>query len=173
MRVTVRHIFTPLSRGLRKRSYFRRLGIACLGMMTGLSIAVLFLLVLRDQARAEAEPVEQRQNATPSATTTSALTPTTTFTSTVEGALDTPAPPSTATATLIPLPTITFIYPERTPTQELLAVERQTAQPALPNGSQASGLVKLVRLIPIGALIVIWAFLGIWFVIAQRQVNRD
>ncbi|MBN2551077.1 MAG: hypothetical protein JXB15_18085 [Anaerolineales bacterium] len=120
----------------------------------------------------------------PSATLTVNLTASATDTQAVFATFlpTTPAPPVdtpilvttslTATATLLPFPTITLQYPRFTSTPRLLAAERQPGLPALSKPEPGAALRQALRLWPCGLILFIWLFLGIWFVATQGRLGR-
>ncbi len=76
----------------------------------------------------------------------------------------------TPTTTLLPFPTVTFIYPPTaTATDVLFQVERQPGDPGLAKPSPGLDWGKLARLWPLGLLLLVWAFLGAWFIFTQRS----
>ena len=79
----------------------------------------------------------------------------------------TPPPGLTATATLIPLPTITLQFPKATETGFLLMARRQPGSEELTKQNQISGLTRLRRLWPFILLFTIWIVLGVWFIFSQ------
>jgi len=79
----------------------------------------------------------------------------------------TPPPGLTATATLIPLPTITLQFPKATETGFLLMARRQPGSQDLSKQEEISGLPRLKRLWPFILLFMIWIVLGVWFIFSQ------
>ena len=79
----------------------------------------------------------------------------------------TPPPGLTATATLIPLPTITLQFPKSTVTEFLLMARRQPGSQDLSKQEEISGLTRLRRLWPFILLFTIWIVLGVWFIFSQ------
>jgi len=79
----------------------------------------------------------------------------------------TPPPGLTATATLIPLPTITLQFPKATETEFLLMARRQPGSQDLSKQEEISGLTRLRRLWPFILLFTIWIVLGVWFIFSQ------
>jgi hypothetical protein len=79
----------------------------------------------------------------------------------------TPPPGLTATATLIPLPTITLQFPKATETGFLLMARRQPGSQELTKQNQISGLTRFRRLWPFILLFTIWIVLGVWFIFSQ------
>jgi hypothetical protein len=79
----------------------------------------------------------------------------------------TPQPGLTATATLIPLPTITLQFPKATETEFLLMARRQPGSQDLSKQEEIAGLTRLRRLWPFILLFTIWIVLGIWFIFSQ------
>jgi hypothetical protein len=79
----------------------------------------------------------------------------------------TPPPGLTATATLIPLPTITLQFPKATETGFLLMARRQPGSQELTKQNQTSGLSRFRRLWPFILLFTIWIVLGVWFIFSQ------
>ena len=79
----------------------------------------------------------------------------------------TPPPGLTATATLIPLPTITLQFPKATETVFLLMARRQPGSQELTKQNQTSGLTRFRRLWPFILLFTIWIVLGVWFIFSQ------
>jgi hypothetical protein len=79
----------------------------------------------------------------------------------------TPQPDLTATATLIPLPTITLQFPKATETEFLLMARRQPGSQDLLKQEGIVGLTRFRRLWPFVLLFVIWIVLGVWFIFSQ------
>lgn len=79
----------------------------------------------------------------------------------------TPQPGLTATATLIPLSTITLQFPKATETGFLLMARRQPGSQDLSKQEETSGLTRLKRLWPFVLLFTIWIVLGVWFIFSQ------
>ena len=73
----------------------------------------------------------------------------------------------TATATLIPLPTITLQFPKATEPGFLLMARRQPGSQDLSKQEKISDLTRLRRLWPFVLLFTIWIVLGVWFVFSQ------
>ena len=74
----------------------------------------------------------------------------------------------TATATLIPLPSITFQYPHLTKTVPLLSLQHEPGASPIEKGGVQYPRLKLGRLWPLGLLLAIWLVLAGWYVLAQR-----
>ena len=74
----------------------------------------------------------------------------------------------TVTATLIPLPSITFQFPQSTQTASLLSLERAPGSPPLEKGGIRPARLKLARLWPLGLLLIIWLVIASWYVLSQR-----
>ena len=77
------------------------------------------------------------------------------------------------TVTLLPLPTVTFQYPQLNPTSQLLALAQPTDAQVLPKG----GPTLAERLKPgrgwlLFFLAVLWGGLIAWYVIAQIIAHR-
>jgi len=79
----------------------------------------------------------------------------------------TPQPGLTATATLIPQPTITLQFPRATETGFLLMARRQPGSQDLSKQEEISVLTRFRRLWPFILLFTIWIVLGIWFIFSQ------
>ncbi len=79
----------------------------------------------------------------------------------------TPQPDLTATATLIPLPTITLQFPKATETGFLLMARRQPGSQDLSKQEGIAVLTRLRRLWPFVLLFTIWIVLGVWFIFSQ------
>ncbi|MFC2042741.1 hypothetical protein ACFLUA_01130 [Chloroflexota bacterium] len=79
----------------------------------------------------------------------------------------TPPPDLTATATLIPLPTITLQFPKATETGFLLMARRQPGSQDLEKQEEISGFTRLRHLWPFILLFTIWIVLGVWFIFSQ------
>ena len=79
----------------------------------------------------------------------------------------TPQPGLTATATLIPLPTITLQFPKATETGFLLMARRQPGSQDLSKQEEITGITRLRRLWPFVLLFTIWIILGVWFIFSQ------
>ena len=101
-----------------------------------------------------------------SITVTQSVTATTNMTVDPLGTI-TPPPGLTATATLIPLPTITLQFPKATETGFLLMARRQPGSQDLSKQEEISGLTRLRRLWPFVLLFTIWIVLGVWFIFSQ------
>jgi hypothetical protein len=83
----------------------------------------------------------------------------------------TPPPGLTATATLIPLPTITLQFPKATETGFLLVARRQPGSQDLSKQEEISGFTRLRRLWPFVLLFTIWIVLGVWFIFSQMILD--
>jgi len=77
------------------------------------------------------------------------------------------------TATLIPLPNVTFQFPQRITTAELLIIEHPSDMADLSKGGGLLGMKKLLRMWPLLVILGIWLVLGFWFVFSQYIFNRD
>jgi len=131
---------------------------------------------------------------TPSATGsgTAALTQTLTFTPTIASIVATAtsapagAPTSSSTSisspmfptsaivntiTVIPFPSFTLQFPHKTDTPVVLNAEREPGTGALVKGNAPSLAERLFRYWPLALLFMVWLFLAVWFVIAQRQMD--
>jgi hypothetical protein len=72
------------------------------------------------------------------------------------------------TATLIPLPTVTYQFPEVTPRGDLLVLAQPTEADVLPKGKSPFGLsLNFGGGLLIGLVLVLWAGLVAWFVLAH------
>lgn len=88
-----------------------------------------------------------------------------------------PAPtaqPTGPTPTLLPLPSLTYQYPGVTPRGDLLSLSQPTAAQVLSKGRGTFA----VRLTPsrgwlLGAILLLWVGLVIWFVVAQIIARRQ
>jgi hypothetical protein len=69
----------------------------------------------------------------------------------------------TVTATLIPLPTLTLIFPE--PTEVAMLVT------ATPQATPPSPWSNPRRLVPMALVVMIWVILGAWFYYSQRNIS--
>jgi hypothetical protein len=88
----------------------------------------------------------------------------------IPGPTATPAGP---TPTLLPLPSVTYQFPQVTPPGDLLVLAQPTAAQALPKGQGRF----VVRFGPgrgwlLGGLILLWIGLGTWFVVTQFITRR-
>jgi hypothetical protein len=70
----------------------------------------------------------------------------------------------------IPLSSFTLI-PNKTDTPVVLQAERQPGTGALEKGNSPSLASRLFRYWPLALLVIVWLFLAVWFVIAQRQMD--
>lgn len=83
------------------------------------------------------------------------------------------ATPAGPTPTLLPLPSVTYQFPQVTPPGDLLLLAQPTAVEALPKGQSplavrfGSGRGWLL-----GGLILLWVGLGVWFVVTQIITRR-
>lgn len=89
-----------------------------------------------------------------------------------------PAPSATPTPTYLPLPEVTFQYPESTPTFYLLSRQSPTESSGPPKGGGLllrgrAWLRSIGRAAPIVLVAVLWIGLGVWFVLAQVWANRE
>lgn len=75
----------------------------------------------------------------------------------------------TATATLAPFPTLTFIYPQISDTPALLSERRLPGNPAL--SKPETGRVDWIRLVVCGFAVLFWMVLAGWFIFSQRRVE--
>ena len=73
------------------------------------------------------------------------------------------------TATLLPLPSITFQYPEITATPRLLSSVRQPTSPDLSKTQPRTIWQVIIRFLPLAVLLVIWLGLIVWFILSQRE----
>lgn len=116
------------------------------------------------------------QTLTPSQTPSATLfiTATDTFAASSPTASETPFYPTEVvinTITVIPLPSFTYIFPHKTDTPVLLHAQRDPLTGALNKGGQPRLFARLFRLWPLAVLVIVWLFLAVWFVIAQRQMD--
>jgi hypothetical protein len=72
---------------------------------------------------------------------------------------------------VIPFPSFTLQFPHKTDTPVVLHAERQPGTDALVKGNPPSLVARLFRYWPIALLLIVWLFLAVWFVIAQRQMD--
>lgn len=75
----------------------------------------------------------------------------------------------TATATLAPFPTLTFIYPQISETPALLSEPRFPGDPAL--SKPETDRIDWVRFVVCGFAVLLWIVLAGWFVFSQRRVD--
>ena len=78
----------------------------------------------------------------------------------------------TATTTLIPLPAITFQFPQTTQTTALLVVQHPPDSADLPKGGMFPLGRKILRWWPILVIFTLWLVLGFWFVLIQSHLER-
>jgi hypothetical protein len=74
----------------------------------------------------------------------------------------------TQTATLAPLPVVTYQVSQLTPSPELLILAHQPGSPDLPKEDSSQFWKGLARWWPIPALLAAWLILALWFILAQR-----
>lgn len=81
---------------------------------------------------------------------------------------------STATATLLPFPTITIEFPAVTPPATLLFIDRSAdpQEPGFPKSGRGSGSPGLARFWPLALLVLFWLALGGWFLYVQRFAQK-
>ena len=78
----------------------------------------------------------------------------------------------TPTTTLLPLPTMTFQFPEVTATEGIYIIEHSGNQ--VPTKDSSTSFIQfLIKMLPLGVLIVIWSVLGVWFLISQYLANKN
>lgn len=82
-----------------------------------------------------------------------------------------PTSPIVNTITIIPFPSFTLQFPHKTDTPVVLKAERQPGTDALVKGNAPSLAARLFRYWPLALLFIVWLFLAVWFVIAQRQMD--
>ena len=82
-----------------------------------------------------------------------------------------PTSPIVNTITIIPFPSFTLQFPHKTDTPVVLNAERQPGTNALAKGNAPSLVARLFRYWPLVLLFIVWLFLAVWFVIAQRQMD--
>ena len=75
----------------------------------------------------------------------------------------------TATATLAPFPTLTFIYPQISETAALLSEPRLPGNPALSKSETAP--INWIRLVVCAFVVLLWIVLAGWFILSQRRVE--
>jgi hypothetical protein len=85
-----------------------------------------------------------------------------------ETSLPVPEEPLTATATLIPFPTITLEFPD-TPTS--VPITDTLALNTNKDIRPPSGWLTPQRVFPLGFILLIWIILGVWFYYAQRELK--
>lgn len=97
------------------------------------------------------------------------LTPTFTLQPTpFESPTSTPFEP-TITPTYIPLPAVTFVWPDSQPKTEILSFQRE---PGEIEKQRRSALANLLwRLWPLGLVFFIWGILAIWIVFIQKRLE--
>jgi hypothetical protein len=79
--------------------------------------------------------------------------------------------PLTVTLTLVPFPTVTFIFPQNSPTAELLAAPRFPGQPELTKPGKSSAWAGLSRLWVCAVILLLWLVLVGWLIISQRHLD--
>ena len=82
-----------------------------------------------------------------------------------------PTSPIVNTITIVPFPSFTLKFPHKTDTPVVLNAERQPGMDALAKGNAPSLAARLFRYWPLALLFIVWLFLAVWFVIAQRQMD--
>lgn len=75
----------------------------------------------------------------------------------------------TPTATLLPFPSVTFIYPQRTDTPVLSSALRLPGDQAF--SKTGPGLLNWARLLMCGFILVLWILLAAWFFIAHHKIE--
>jgi hypothetical protein len=75
------------------------------------------------------------------------------------------------TATLIPLPTFTYIFPTPPVTQVLWISTRQPDEPGSAKMTPGSLLARIIRFWPLMLLCLIWIGLAFWFVVVRRRLE--
>jgi len=75
--------------------------------------------------------------------------------------------PGVPTATLIPLPSITVLFPATNTPMPILAVLDRGDQTG--DGDQ-SLISRITRFWPAGLLIILWAIIALWFFVSHRQI---
>jgi hypothetical protein len=76
------------------------------------------------------------------------------------------------TASLIPLPEITYQFPQTAESGLLLAMKHPSDSPELAKGSGLITWEKLIRWWPLLIVLGLWTILGFWFVISQGYLSR-
>ena len=79
--------------------------------------------------------------------------------------------PIQGTATLIPLPSITMLYPTITEVDQVLAIKHAPDSTALQKKSSIIKLEKISNYLPIILIFTIWIVLGILFLFYQRRLD--
>lgn len=115
-------------------------------------------------------------DALPSATSTFPLFPTDTLEAEVFGGLPEETGEATAaltvTATLLPLPVVTYLSPLQTTTPHLLVVQHPPGSPGLPRPTAPETWRWLRQLWPLALLLGIWFLLILWFGLVQYWLGR-
>ena len=131
-------------------------------------------------ATIQASPTQTTAPGTVLPTATHTNTPVTTSSpTTTPGAPALPSPttpitetlPLGVTATLAPFPTVTYLYPQHTPTAHLLFAPRQPGAPELAKDDGPPTWQSLVRLVICGMVLLLWLVLAVWFVFSQRRLG--
>jgi len=78
-----------------------------------------------------------------------------------------------ASATLIPLPEVTYQFPQAITTAELMIIEHSEDVPELSKGVGWLGFKQLLRMWPLLLVLLLWLVLGLWFVLTQIYFKRD
>ncbi len=94
------------------------------------------------------------------------------WTATITPTLEISPGTTPATATLLPLPKVTFQYPHLTRTVGLLVIEHPPDSPDLSKGGGTIAWKKLVRWWPLLIILGLWLILGFWFVFSQGYLER-
>ena len=77
----------------------------------------------------------------------------------------------TATATYIPLASVTLVFPKLTATEGLFMIEHSENQ-VPPKSVSDHNTNSLLRFIPIVAILIIWLLIGVWFLILQYLLKK-
>jgi hypothetical protein len=77
------------------------------------------------------------------------------------------------TASLIPLPAITYQYPQTREPGQLLVLKHPTDLPELAKGNGETDWKKLLRGWPLLIILGLWLVLGFWFVLSQGYLERN
>jgi hypothetical protein len=117
-------------------------------------------------ATAVPSPTFTTPTSPPTMVTTSSAT--SSLTTPEETVLAPPTQPLSATATLIPFPTITLIYPN-TPTPESASVLPTPGSSGETGGSDSAGGMQ--HYTPLVFVLLIWLLLGVWFYFSARQLK--
>lgn len=91
----------------------------------------------------------------------------------VSQTVETPSTAITATATLLPFPTVTYIYPQQTVTGALLSAEHPPGVSGPPKDARPVGSKAVLAAGLLILLLAVWAGLALWFLVAYIMMRRQ